>query len=66
MNIDDTHRVAHARRLMTAAVCAGALVAVGGGAAMATTVPPGDSTPADSARPHPSTARLPPNQSPSP
>ena len=49
MNIDDTHRVAHARRLMTAAVCAGALVAVGGGAAMATTVPPGDSAPADSA-----------------
>ena len=49
MNIDDTHRVAHARRLMTAAVCAGALVAVCGGAAMATTVPPGDSAPADSA-----------------
>ena len=49
MNIDETHRVADARRLMTAAVCAGALVAVGGGAAMATTVPPGDSAPADSA-----------------
>ena len=48
MNIDDTHRLGHARRLITAAVCAGALVAVGGGAAMATTVPPGDSAPADS------------------
>ena len=49
MNIGDTHRVGHARRLMIAVVCAGALVAVGGGAAMATTVPPGDSAPADSA-----------------
>jgi hypothetical protein len=49
MNIDDTHRVGHARRLMIAAVCSGALVAVSGGAATATTVPPGDSAPADSA-----------------
>ena len=48
MNINETHRVADARRLITAAVCAGALVVVGGGAAMATTVPPGDSAPADS------------------
>ena len=48
MNIDDTHWVAHARRLMTAAVCVGALVAAGGGIAQATSVPV-DSAPADSA-----------------
>jgi TRAP-type C4-dicarboxylate transport system substrate-binding protein len=45
MNIDDTHRVAHARRLVTAAICAGALVAICGGAAMATTVPPDGASP---------------------
>jgi hypothetical protein len=49
MKIDGTHRIAHARRLVTAAVCAGALAVVCGGAAMATTVPPGDSAPADTA-----------------
>ena len=66
MNINETHRVAHARGLITAAVCAGALVAVGGGAAMATTVPPGDSAPADSTAATPVDSSAQPNQSPSP
>ena len=49
MNINDTQWLAHARRLITAAVCAGTLVAAGGGVALATTVPV-DTAPADSAR----------------
>ena len=50
MTLDDTRWLAHARRLITATVCAGTLVAAGGGVASATTVP-GDTTPADSAAP---------------
>ena len=50
MTLDDTRWLAHARRLITATICAGTLAAAGGGVASATTVP-GDTTPADSAAP---------------
>jgi hypothetical protein len=50
MNIGDTRWHAHARRLITAAACAGTLVVAGGGVALATTVPV-DTAPADSAAP---------------
>ena len=45
MTLDDTRWLVHARRLITATVCAGALVAAGGGVASATTLP-GDTPPA--------------------
>ena len=50
MNSYNTRWLTHARRLITAAVCTGTMVAVGGGAAQATTVPV-DTAPADSAAP---------------
>ena len=50
MNSYNTRWLTHARRLITAAVCTGTMVAVGGGTALATTVPV-DTAPADSAAP---------------